>query len=123
MLIFRLIFIIILVFLYSSITFSQYNIATRPNLKIDNRHYALSEDQAKEIYNSKFFDSFDYLEGKQYQPYNIFGHSTPFLDGEYTVFGEIVEGLEVLDKIANVEVGEHNRPKVNLKMKMKIISE
>lgn len=79
---FRLIFIIILVFLYPSITFSQHNTAKQPKLKIDNRHYALSEDQAKDIYSSKFFDSFDYLEGKQYQPYNIFGHSTPFLDGE-----------------------------------------
>ena len=28
---------------------------------------------------------------------------TPFLDNEYTVFGEVVEGIEVIDKIAAVE--------------------
>ncbi len=28
---------------------------------------------------------------------------TPFLDGRHTVFGEVVEGLEVVDSIANVE--------------------
>ena len=27
----------------------------------------------------------------------------PHLDGEYTVFGEVIEGLDVIDKIANVE--------------------
>ena len=28
---------------------------------------------------------------------------TPFLDNDYTVFGEVVEGIEVVDKIAGVE--------------------
>ncbi len=32
------------------------------------------------------------------------------LDNEYTIFGEVVEGLEVIDKIANLEVDEHSRP-------------
>lgn len=35
---------------------------------------------------------------------------TPFLDGLYTVFGEIIEGLEVVDKIAENEVDAKNRP-------------
>ena len=39
-----------------------------------------------------------------------------FLDGQYTVFGKLVEGLDVLDAIANVECdfgggGERSRPK------------
>ena len=46
---------------------------------------------------------------------------TPFLDGDYTVFGEAVEGLEVVDKIAAVACGPMNRPLEDVKMKMTII--
>lgn len=35
---------------------------------------------------------------------------TPHLDGAYTVFGEVVEGLEVLDRIASVETDSYDRP-------------
>jgi cyclophilin family peptidyl-prolyl cis-trans isomerase len=35
---------------------------------------------------------------------------TPHLDQNYTVFGEVVEGLEVIDKIASVETDQRNRP-------------
>ena len=35
---------------------------------------------------------------------------TPHLDGSYTVFGEIVEGLDVVERIQGVETDEGNRP-------------
>lgn len=35
---------------------------------------------------------------------------TPFLDGDYTVFGEVVEGLDVLDKIASLPTNAIDRP-------------
>lgn len=35
----------------------------------------------------------------------------PFLDGDYTVFGEIVEGMDVLEKIALVATDSNDRPK------------
>ena len=38
-------------------------------------------------------------------------HGTaPHLDGQYTVFGKVIEGLDVIDKIANVETGPDDRP-------------
>lgn len=46
---------------------------------------------------------------------------TPFLDGDYTVFGEVVEGIEVIDKIAAVPCGPMDRPVEDVKMKMSII--
>jgi len=46
---------------------------------------------------------------------------TPFLDNAYTVFGEVVEGLEVIDKIAAVETAPGDRPKSDVKMKIKVI--
>lgn len=35
---------------------------------------------------------------------------TPHLDGSYTVFGEIVEGLDVVERIQNAETDESDRP-------------
>lgn len=45
----------------------------------------------------------------------------PSLDGEYTVFGEVVEGLEVIDKIAAVECDQYNRPVSDVKMEMEVV--
>ncbi|ATA90173.1 peptidylprolyl isomerase [Capnocytophaga stomatis] len=41
---------------------------------------------------------------------------TPHLDGRHTVFGETVEGLEVIDSIANVATAEANRPVEDVKI-------
>ncbi|MDK2853076.1 MAG: peptidyl-prolyl cis-trans isomerase, partial [Proteiniphilum sp.] len=38
------------------------------------------------------------------------------LDGEYTVFGEVTEGLEVIDKIAALEVDDKSRPRQDAKI-------
>ncbi len=45
----------------------------------------------------------------------------PSLDGEYTVFGEVVEGLDVLDKIAAVETDQFDRPKSDIKMEIELV--
>ncbi len=56
----------------------------------------------------------------QRQDYTTIG-GTPHLDGGYTVFGEVVEGLEVLDKIAAVEIDQANRPLQDIKMKIRLV--
>ncbi|MFW5821009.1 MAG: peptidylprolyl isomerase, partial [Bacteroidota bacterium] len=43
------------------------------------------------------------------------------LDDQYTVFGEVIEGLEIIDKIARVEVDHYNRPVEDIRIKMRII--
>jgi cyclophilin family peptidyl-prolyl cis-trans isomerase len=45
----------------------------------------------------------------------------PFLDNEYTVFGEVVEGLELSDKVQNAARDQNDRPKTNIRLEMKII--
>jgi peptidyl-prolyl cis-trans isomerase B (cyclophilin B) len=47
---------------------------------------------------------------KQRQLYTSVG-GAPHLDGEYTVFGKVVDGLEIIDKIAAVEKGPGDKPK------------
>lgn len=45
----------------------------------------------------------------------------PFLDYEYTVFGEVIEGLEVIDKIAKVQKDRFDRPVEDVKMTISIV--
>lgn len=44
---------------------------------------------------------------------------SPMLDADYTVFGEVIEGLDVIDKIANVETDPRDRPVKDVKMTIK----
>jgi cyclophilin family peptidyl-prolyl cis-trans isomerase len=46
---------------------------------------------------------------------------TPFLDREYSVFGEIIDGLEVIDKIASVQTAPGDRPVEDVKMIIRVI--
>jgi peptidylprolyl isomerase len=46
---------------------------------------------------------------------------TPHLDGEYTVFGEVVEGMDVLDKIQKVATDPSDRPKSEIRFKVAIL--
>ncbi len=47
---------------------------------------------------------------------------TPHLDGTYTVYGEVVYGLSVIDKIANVSTGSNDRPIPDVRMTVKILN-
>lgn len=45
----------------------------------------------------------------------------PTLDGEYTVFGEIIEGIDVLDKIASLKTDGYDRPYTDVRMELVVI--
>ena len=47
----------------------------------------------------------------------IMHQDAPHLDGEYAAFGKVVEGIEVVDDIANTETGFGDRPVEEQKMK------
>jgi cyclophilin family peptidyl-prolyl cis-trans isomerase len=53
--------------------------------------------------------------------YEEFG-GTPFLDQDYTVYGMVVKGLDVLDKIASVQTGAADRPVEDVKiLKVRVV--
>ena len=58
---------------------------------------------------------------RQKQVYAAIG-GAPHLDGEYTVFGKVVEGLDVIDKIAAVPTNERDRPISEVRVTVKVVS-
>ena len=46
----------------------------------------------------------------------------PFLDADYTVFGQVVEGLEVIDAIAKSATGPQDRPVEDVTMQIRVIN-
>lgn len=79
------------------------------------------------VWNEGSFNAMQQQTGKQFTPaqkniYTTIG-GTPFLDADYTVFGEVVEGLDVIDKIAAVQCDRADRPVQDVRMKMTLIGE
>ena len=64
--------------------------------------------KAKEMGKPKFTDA-------QREAYTTIG-GTPFLDNDYTVFGEVEEGMDVIDAIQNVATGAGDRPSADVVM-------
>ncbi|MFT4155745.1 peptidylprolyl isomerase [Parafilimonas sp.] len=62
-----------------------------------------------------------YYNDAQRKMYNTVG-GTPFLDQNYTVFGEVIKGLEVIDKIAAVAKDDNYRPLKDIRMKMRMLN-
>lgn len=80
-----------------------------------------------QVYTDMKLDQFEKALGrtfttKERDAYATIG-GTPHLDNQYTVFGEVVEGLGVVDKIAAVETGVADRPVDDVKIiKMTVVS-
>ena len=60
------------------------------------------------------------IPAEQREIYKTVG-GTPFLDQTYTVYGEVVKGLEMVDKIADLPVGANNRPVEDVKMQVSLL--
>ncbi|MDP4180014.1 MAG: peptidylprolyl isomerase [Bacillota bacterium] len=67
------------------------------------------DDQTKEYCKSLGLDQ------KIIESYSKAG-GAPWLDGKYSVFGQVYEGLEVVDKIATVNVGKNDKPLEDVKI-------
>ena len=66
----------------------------------------MARTQVKDSASSQFF---------------IMHEKSPHLDGEYAAFGKITEGLEIIDKIANVETGVYQNMMADVPVEPQVI--
>ena len=75
--------------------------------------------EAKRNYGKDSTQVYTYTE-EQLVTYETIG-GTPHLDGEYTVFGQVIEGLNIVDSIAAVQTGVGDRPVEDVIMSIEIV--
>lgn len=61
-----------------------------------------------------------YFTKEEHEAYSTVGGS-PHIYGDYTIYGEVVEGLEVISKISNLETNAVNRPNKDVRMKIRVL--
>jgi cyclophilin family peptidyl-prolyl cis-trans isomerase len=87
----------------------------------------LKEGEIQERASMKLFDYLTTVGDRKFSDAQINDYITiggvPRLDGTYTVFGEVVEGLDVIDKIATVKTDQSDKPVNDVKiLKMKLVA-
>jgi len=96
---------------------------------LDSLKKAKKVDEFRAIANKiKSSISFDYESSNekliftdaQKKAYTTVG-GVPHLDNNYTVFGEVIAGFDVIDKIAKLETDQYDRPRKDVKMKLRIL--
>ncbi|MBE6287205.1 MAG: peptidylprolyl isomerase [Mediterranea massiliensis] len=109
------------------------------NQRMNNAFNALAQKHMKEIYKMRKANDVDglmdlqdslmaqaeaqvakepefHFTPEQIQAYTTVG-GTPHLDGAYTVFGEVLEGMEVVDAIQKVKTDRNDRPEEDVVIK------
>jgi len=76
--------------------------------ELQQQTYAIAKEKGEPKYSAE-----------QREVYTTVG-GTPFLDQNYTVFGEVVEGLDVLDKIQAVATQPGDRPVEDISMEVSV---
>ncbi|MNE31376.1 Peptidyl-prolyl cis-trans isomerase A [compost metagenome] len=61
------------------------------------------------------------IPASQREVYKTIG-GTPFLDRNYTVYGEVIEGIEMVDKVAVTKTDGNDRPVQDIRMKVELLS-
>lgn len=90
-------------------------------MRRDRNRSGLQELQDKLIAEAeKKTSDFPGLTEEQKNIYSTMG-GTPHLDGQYTVFGEVEEGLDIVEMIQNTATGQGDRPVDDIEMKMSVI--
>lgn len=75
----------------------------------------LRDSILKEVETKLKTDTTYKFTAKQRSDYKTIG-GTPHLDGAYTVFGEVVEGMDIVDKISKTKTGSNDRPVEDIKV-------
>ncbi|HOP12999.1 MAG TPA: peptidylprolyl isomerase [Lentimicrobium sp.] len=93
-----------------------------PDAKSDTAHFRFLLDTLNQMIDREFTgDKVFRLSEAAREAYTTVG-GAPHLDGRYTIFGEVVSGMEVVDAIATEKRDENDRPLQDIPMTVKIIT-
>jgi cyclophilin family peptidyl-prolyl cis-trans isomerase len=104
---------------YGALAMARYDGAQNPGKLSSNNDFYIVQGKKMSAAEAKASAGRP-LTPDQVRAYTTVG-GTPGLDGEYTVFGEVIEGLDVIDKIANEPLDPYNWPKKDVQIKMEVI--
>jgi len=87
------------------------------------KEFRLLADKVKADIDFEYNSSTKKLEftDEQKLAYSTIG-GVPHLDNDYTVFGEVISGFNVINKIAKLRTSAKNRPLTDVKIKIKILN-
>ncbi len=89
-------------------------------MRRDRNRAGLQELQEKLVAEAESKVGKSGMTDEQLKIYSTIG-GTPHLDGQYTVFGEVEEGLDVVEMIQNSATGRGDRPVDDIEMEMGVI--
>lgn len=89
-------------------------------MRRDRNRAGLQELQDKLVAEAEKQAGNDGMSEEQLKLYSTIG-GTPHLDGQYTVFGEVEEGLDVVEMIQGTATGRADRPVDDIEMRMTVI--
>ena len=89
-------------------------------MRKERNHAGLQEMQEKLAAEAESKVGQSGLTDDQMKIYSTVG-GTPHLDGQYTVFGEVEDGLDVVEKIQNSATGRADRPVDDIEMKIVVV--
>ena len=102
----------------NAILFKRYQTYTKSEQAVFMKDFEelINKEVEAELPQAKLYTFTD----EQIKTYKTIG-GTPHLDESYTIFGEVYEGMEVIDEIAKQNTDKNNRPLTDIRMKVSII--
>lgn len=91
------------------------NMATIDSLRNTHDEAGLKALQEKLVAETEANVKVPELPSKMLKDYETIG-GAPHLDGQYTVFGEVLSGMDIVEKIQNAETGAADRPRSDIRI-------